>query len=62
MNDDEYVGSLNLTYCELPPQRAPDGRPWEDVGADDELLSDILDIDDEPGFSRFCQILRGELF
>jgi hypothetical protein len=56
MNDDEYVSSLN--YWELPPQCAPDGRPWEDVGPDEEFLCEIVDLDDDPMFSRFCDVLR----
>lgn len=45
-------------WPDLPPQCAPDGRPWEAVGPDDVFLIEIVDIDDDPAFARFCEILR----
>ena len=59
MNDDEdHVN--NLKWWDLPPQCAPDGRPWEAVDPEDVFLAEVIDIDDDPAFARFCQILRGE--
>ncbi len=47
-----------LDYGDLPPQCAPDGRPWEAVGPDEVFLHEIIDIDDDPAFARFCEIIR----
>ena len=56
MMDDFIDGVVFLR--DLPTQCALDGRPWEDVGPDDVFLCEIVDLDDDPCFARFCEVIR----
>jgi hypothetical protein len=52
---DDYV---NGSIFKLPPQCAPDGRPWQSVDPDELFRFEIEDLDDDPCFARFCEVLR----
>lgn len=54
---DDFIDGVAF-LGDLPPQCAPDGRQWEDVGPDEVFLCEITDIDDDPSFARFCEVMR----
>jgi hypothetical protein len=58
-SDDSYSDDYYATHPDepLPPQTAPDGTPWEQFN-ENSGLPYFDDLDDDPCFARFCNMLR----